>query len=89
MFTGYNTEEVRHLGVNAQNCAVLDSVCSSNVCVDNWIYNYIQSLDEKNKQKVRQSNSKRVFKFGGGTCLKSKGEYSLPAVIPRKDGIAV
>ena len=26
-----------------------------------------------------------MFKFGGGTCLKSKGEYSLPAVIAGKE----
>ena len=25
-----------------------------------------------------------MFNFGGGTCLKSKGEYSLPAVISGK-----
>lgn len=71
LFTGYNTEQVGNLGVDAQNCAVLDSACSSNVCGDNWIYNYIQSLDQGNKQKVRQFKSKRVFKFGGGTCLYS------------------
>ena len=26
-----------------------------------------------------------MFKFGGGTCLKSKGGYSLPAVIAGKE----
>ena len=31
LFTGYNTEEVRRLGVDARNCAVLDSACSSTV----------------------------------------------------------
>ena len=25
------------------------------------------------------AQGKRMLKFGGGTCLKSKGEYSLPA----------
>ena len=29
LFTGYNTEEVQRLGIDARNCAVLDSACSS------------------------------------------------------------
>ena len=35
LFTGYNTEEVRRLGIDARNCVVLDSACSSTVCGDN------------------------------------------------------
>lgn len=85
LFTGYNKEEVRRLGVDARNCAVLDSACSSTVCGDSWINNYIQSLDKDDRQKVKQTEGQRVFKFGGGTCLKSKGEYSLPAVIAGKE----
>ena len=80
-----NKEEVRRLGVDARNCAVLDSACSSTVCRDSWINNYIQSLDKDDRQKVKQTEGQRMFKFGGGTCLKSKGEYSLPAVIAGKE----
>ena len=85
LFTGYNKEEGRRLGVDARNWAVLDSACSSTVCGDSWINNYIQSLDKVDRQKVKQTEGQRVFKFGGGTCLKFKGEYSLPAVIAGKD----
>ena len=85
LFTGYNTEEVRRLGIDARNCAVLDSVCSSTVCGDNWVNSYIESLDKVDKVKAKQSAGQKVFKFGGGTCLKSKGEYSLPAVIAGKE----
>ena len=45
LFIGYNKEEVRRLGVDARNCAVLDSACISTVCGDSWINNSIQSLD--------------------------------------------
>ena len=76
---------MRHLGVDARNCAVLGSVCSSTVCGDSWINNYIQSLEKDDRQKVKQTEGQRVFKFGGGTCLKSKGAYSLPAVIAGKE----
>ena len=81
VFTLYNKEELRRLGVDARNCAVLDSACSSTVCEDSWINNYIQSLGTNDRQKVKQKEGQRVFKFAGGTCLKSKDEYSLPAVI--------
>ena len=85
LFTGYNNEEVLRLGIDAQNCAVLDSACSSTVCGDKWIKNYIQSLDPSDKNKIKRIDGQRVFKFGGGTCLKSTGEYSLPAVIAGND----
>ena len=89
LFTGYNTEEVRRLGVDARNCAVLDSACSSTVCGDNWINNYIQSLDKNDRQKVKQTKGQKVFKFGGGTRLQSKGEYSLPVVIAGKEATII
>jgi len=87
LFTGYNKEEVRRLGVDARNCAILDSACSSTVCGDNWINNYIQSLNEGDRSRVKCTAGQKVFKFGGGTCMKSKGEYSLPAVVAGKEVI--
>ena len=50
-----------------------------------WINYYIQSLDKSDRQKVKQTEGQRVFKFGGGTCLKSQGEYSLTAIIAGKE----
>ena len=44
---GYNKEEVRRLGIDAQSCAVLDCACSSTVCGEKLLNNYIQSLDRK------------------------------------------
>ena len=84
LFTGYDRDEIRRLGVDARNCAVLDSACSSTVCGKGWLDNYIESLDNSDRAKVLQSEGQRVFKFGGGTCLKSKGEYSIPAVVAGK-----
>lgn len=34
LFTGCKTEELHRLGIEACNCAVLDSACSSTVCGD-------------------------------------------------------
>ena len=84
LFTGYDTNEIRRLGVDARNCAVLDSACSSTVCGSSWMDNYIQSLNQTDREKVLESQGQRVFKFGGGTCLKSKGEFRIPAVVAGK-----
>jgi hypothetical protein len=32
LFTGYDRDEIKWLGVDARNCAILDSACSSTVC---------------------------------------------------------
>jgi len=84
LFTGYDREEMRHNGVDARNCAILDSACSSTVCGRGWLDNYIESLDNKDRAKVFKSDGKRVFKFGGGSCLKSNGEFIIPAVVAGK-----
>ena len=85
LFTGYNKQEIQQLGVDARNCAVLDSACSSTVCGENWLDSYIHSLDECDRKKVRQTVGEKIFKFGCGTRLKSKGEYHLPATFAGKN----
>ena len=85
LFTGYNKTDIAQLGFEARNCAVFDSMCSSTVCGENWLDNYVYSLDKRDRIKVKQSIGQKIFKFGGGTRLKSQGEYSLPAVIAGKE----
>lgn len=84
LFTGFQREDMSRLCVDAQNCAVLDSACSSTVCGQTWFNNYIESLSGEDRKKIKGSDSKKVFKFGGGTCLKSNGEFSIPAVLADK-----
>ncbi|CAC5417516.1 unnamed protein product [Mytilus coruscus] len=81
MFTGNVREDITPLGMDARNCAVLDSACSSTVCGQLWMRSYVDSLSGTDKAKIFKENGNKVFKFGGGTRLKSIGEYSLPAVI--------
>ena len=85
LFTGYNKEEIYQLGVDARNCAILDSACSSTVCGQNWMDSYINSLNEVDRKKIKQTTGERTFKFGGGIRLKSRAEYCLPAVIAGKE----
>ena len=70
--------------MDARNCAVLDSACSSTVCGKLWLDVYLKSLDKEDQKKVYETEKVKKFKFGGGTRLKAEGEYSIPAVITGK-----
>ncbi|CAG2239162.1 unnamed protein product [Mytilus edulis] len=78
LFTGYQKQDIKQLGNDARNCAVLDSACSSTVCGKTWLNSYLYSLNEEDREKVVNRSGHKVFKFGGGTRLKSVGEYDLP-----------
>ena len=81
LFTGSDKSRVTQLGCEARNCVVLDSACSSTVCGQSWLSCYLQSIAEKDKEKVKCCPSVKVFQFGGGEKLNSKASYHIPAVI--------
>ena len=85
LFTGYDKREIAQLGIDARNCAVLDSACSSTVCGETWLENYLNSMNPQDRRKMKHTVGQKTFKFGGGEIMRSKGEYSLPAVIAGKD----
>ena len=86
LFTGYHKGDISQLGIDARNCAVLDSACSSTVCGEIWLENYLNSLDHEDRRKIKRFIGQKTFKFGGGERLKLKGEHNLPAVIAGKEG---
>ena len=85
LFTGYDKREIAQLGIDARNCAVLDSACSSTVCGETWLENYLNSMNPQDRRKMKHTVGQKTFKFGGEEIMRSKGEYSLPAVIAGKD----
>ena len=85
LFTGYHKEVIAQLGIDARNCTVLDSACSSTVCGEICLENYLNALDHEDRRKIKRSIGKKSFKFGGGEHLKSKWEYNVPAVIAGKE----
>ena len=66
LFTGYNKAEIARLGVDARNCVVLDSACSSTVCGRHWLDAYLKSLDSEDRDKIYQTDGVKLFRFGGG-----------------------
>ena len=85
LFTGFDKQAVSQLGVEARQCAVLDSACSSTVCGQNWLDNYLECLTVADKLKVIHKEGSRMFRFGGGTVLRSLAEYEIPAVLAGKE----
>ena len=81
LFTGNIKADINQLGNEARNCAVLDCACSSTVCGQQWLVNYLDSSNDSDKENVRKSAGIKVFKFGGGEKLTSLGCYYIPAVI--------
>ena len=84
LFTGYDRSEVSTLGREAHTWGVLDSACSSTVCGDKWLENYISNLNPSDKEKVSQFQSDKVFRFGGETVVPSSGGFIIPACLAGK-----
>ena len=74
LFTGYDKREIAQLGIDARNCAVLDSACSSTVCGETWLENYLNSMNPQDRRKMKHTVGQKTFKFGGGEIMRSKGE---------------
>ncbi len=84
LFTGKNIEDIVQLGRESFGSMVLDSACSSTVCGSSWLNDYISILDDSDRKAVVKLPGERIFQFGGGTRLKSLGEYKLPAYVVGK-----
>ena len=78
VFTGYDQTEIQRLGHESRNCAVLDTACTSTVCGDRWLQCYLDTLSEEQLKKIREFPGEKLFKFGGGECLKSIKRLLLP-----------
>ena len=64
---------------------VLDTGCISNVTGDKWMMTFYNKLTPFAKKMVTKTESTKVFKFGGGTKLKSMGTYTFPCNVGGKD----
>ena len=79
LLTGFNKESRNTFSREAKNCAVLDSACTSTVCSAQWLEDYLASISESQRKRVKNANSGKIFKFGGGERLQSAGEFQIPA----------
>lgn len=78
-FTEGDSDALVLLSREAQNCAVLDSACSSTVCGEEWISTYTESLSEEDRKLIKSSPGEKWFKFGAGSPLHSNRHMEIPA----------
>ena len=81
LFTGNKPQETFVLLAESANSAVLDSACTSTVAGETWMNCYMDSLDPTIRDKVVEQSSDTMFKFGGGTVLKSKRKVTFPCSV--------
>ena len=79
-----NGKTVNKLISETFGCAVLDTGCTRSCCSDIWLSEYIETLTEKEKEKLDYSDSKRLFRFGDSRLYESKGCVKIPAKVGGK-----
>ena len=56
-------------------------VVQLSVAGEDWLKNYLDSLNQEELAEVEKEESDTVFKFGGGKHLISKGTWIIPCTI--------
>ena len=85
VLSGYDESSVKSFVHEAKKCVVLDSACSSTVCGEWWMEDFVSSLSDEERKKIVKTPSNKVFKFGGGRRLKSLFSVRIPARIVGKN----
>ena len=85
LFSGNDKQNMAELGIEARNFGVLDCACSSTICGKRWLNCYLDSLDDKDRVKVKEDPSVKVSKFGGGEKLQSLASVEIPAFLAGRD----
>ena len=85
LFIGYNQEEIQRLGNESRNRAILDEACTRTVCGNKSSQSSLDTLPVEQLQKVKEFPGQRLFKFGGGECLKSMKCVQLPCYLAGKE----
>ena len=77
-------QQLHGLTMEAINKAVLNCGAASTVCGDVWMKCYIDSLDEKEKDKIVYKSSNNKFKFGYGEKVCSQQLVKIPALVGQR-----
>ena len=65
--------------------AVLDTGCNTTVCGREWLDSYLESLNEKDRNKVLKERCAVSFRFGDNKPTESSEKITFPAVVCNKD----
>ena len=74
--------ELNSLVYETLSCAVIDSGCTKSVVGENWVNQYIETLDDTEKELMMSPTSCQTpFKFGDGKSVVSKKLIKIPGRI--------
>ena len=86
LFSGNDKHNMAQLRVEARSCAVLYCACPGTAYGKRWLNCYLDSSDDKDRMKVKEDASVKVFKFVGGKKLQSLASVEIPAPLAGTDG---
>ena len=87
LFVGYTSDEsikqtkIMRLVEESQNCGILDTGCSTTVCGQRWLSDYLNNLCDEELAMVREGNSSATFTFGDGVMHRSIKHVVFPCWI--------
>ena len=82
-FTNKTTKEnkLNLLIKESEDCAVMDTGCSTTVCGEAWLEKYSSSLSDYERSLITEENSIATFTFGDGMTFSSLKRVLLPCWI--------
>ena len=66
------------------SCAVLDCGATTTVCGSKWMDEYLSSLPESQRDRVKMEASDKPFRFGDGVIVNSTKKTMIPACVGDK-----
>ena len=77
LFSGYTkgqpeSSKLATLLIETKNAALLDTGCTTTVCVNKWLDTYTKSLSNFQHSEIKVDNSESTFTFGDGRTFKSE-----------------
>ena len=82
-----NSKKLEGLLGESLGTAVLDTACSKTLTGEVWLEEYIETLTEKEKKRIKTSPSETSFVFGDGNQVKSQTAVDFPVKIGRKSAM--
>ena len=84
LFTKSKKSENEIFLTESMGCAIIDTACTRTVCGKTWFEDFVNSLEEQDKDSIEERESNRKFRFGDGAQVTSIKNVIIPAQIGEK-----
>ena len=73
-----NDNNLQKLVNESKGYAILDSGCSTTVCGEKWLNDFVKSLSDEERMQIKIEPSAQTFTFGDGNTVVSKRKITIP-----------